>query len=154
MSNNQGGQALAETNYEHINIMEIDPSYKPIPAGMYNLQINKLTPRLVTPNKGKNAGKEVLVLNGSFTVVNEENYSGRKLWQSFWASNPVDLKDLRRIADATGVTQVEGQTLSEYALTFENLNPPAEFKVPVDIEKAWQSEEDVNKIKFNGAQPV
>jgi hypothetical protein len=145
---------MSETNYEHINIMEIDPTMKPFSEGFYTLQITKLTPKLVTPKKGQNAGKEVLVLNGSFTVVNDENFSGRKLWRSFWASNIVDLKDVRRIADATGVTQAEGQTLSEYALTFEQLNPPAEFKAPITVEKAWGSDDDVNVIKFNGAQPV
>jgi len=145
----------AAVEFEHINIMEIDPTFKPINEGFYTLQVNKLTPKTITPSKGKNQGKAVLVLNGSFTVVGDDAFSGRKIWKSFWASNPVDLKDLRRLADATGVTQDAGQTLSEYAQTFETLNPPAEFKVFLATQADYRDPTQmVNEIKFNQAQPV
>lgn len=150
-----GAVPAEAVEFEHINIMEIDPTFKPIDEAFYNLQVNKLTPKVITPKAGKNANKAVLVLNGSFTVVGDENFSGRKLWKSFWASNPVDLKDLRRMADATGVTQSPDQTLSEYAGVFATLNPPAEFRVFVGQEKDYRDpEQTVNIIKFAQAQPV
>ncbi len=141
--------------FEHINIMDIDPTFKPVDEGFYTLQVNKLTPKTITPSKGKNQGKAVLVLNGSFTIVNSDSFSGRKIWKSFWASNQVDLKDLRRLADATGVTQDPGQSLSEYAQTFETLNPPAEFKIFLGTEADYRDPtQQVNVMKFNQAQPV
>ena len=155
MSNqNDAVPALEAVEFEHIIIMQIDPTFKPIDEGFYTLQVNKLTPKTGVAKSGKNSGKPYMFLNGSFTVVNDENFSGRKLWKSFWASNPVDLKDLRRLADATGVVQEAGQTLSEYAAVYETLNPPAQFKVFVGTENDYRdANATVNVIKFAQAQP-
>lgn len=140
--------------FDHINIMEIDPTIKPIDQGFYTLQVNKLTPKTVTPAKGKNQGKACLILSGSFTLVNDANFAGRKFWKTFWTTNPVDLKDLRRLADATGVTQTPDQTLSDYANGFEVLDPPAELKIFIAEEADYRTQEPVNVLKFNQAQPV
>jgi hypothetical protein len=77
------------------------------------------------------------------------------LWKTFWTSNPVDLKDLRRLADATGVVQEAGETISDWGTKFESLNPPAELKVFVGQEKEYNNPEStVNVLKFNQAQPA
>lgn len=143
------------SEFSHINLNEIDPTFQAIDEGFYMLQVNKLTAKVVTPKAGKNAGRQVLVLNGSYTLVNDDQYSGRKFWKSFWTSNPVDLKDLRRQMDATGVVQEEGQSLEEYAATFETLNPPAELRIFIGKEADYRNpEQTVNVLKFAQAQPV
>jgi hypothetical protein len=156
MSEQNGNVALeAPAEFDHINIMDIDPTFKPIDPGFYTLQVNKITPKVTEPKSGKNVGKSLLMLNGSFTVVNHENFAGRKLWKTFWTNNPVDLKDLRRLADATGVTQSPDQTLSEYVKTFEELAPPAEFNIFIGVEADYRDPNTmVNSLKFNQAQPV
>ena len=149
----QDFSAVAE--FDHINLSEIDPTFKPIDVGYYTLQVNALTPKVITPKAGKNAGKSVLALNGSFTVVGDPNFAGRKLWKFFWTSNPVDVKDLRKLQDVTGVTQEAGETLSDWAARFADLNPPAEFKVFVGQEPDYRDPSvQVSVIKMNQAQPV
>jgi hypothetical protein len=87
--------------------------------------------------------------------VNDDQYSGRKLWKPFWTTNPVDLKDLHRQMDATRVVQEEGQTLEDYAATFETLNPPAELKIFIGKEADYRNpEQTVNVLKFAQAQPA
>jgi len=150
--------------YDHINIMEIDPSFKPISEGFYTFQINKAQGSIVTPKAGKNAGNELLVLKFSLTLVGDDQYSGRKFWPSFWANNPVDLRNLRKLAEATAVTQTSGQTLTEYTSGFELLDPPAEFKCLLDppaefkclvqIGKNYKTGEPENVFVWNTTQPV
>lgn len=143
------------SEFSHINIMEIDPTFKPVEEGFYTLQVNSLKSQTVKPQSGKNAGKEVLVLKGSYTIVGDDRYSGRKFWKTFWTTSTYDLKDLRRQADATGVTQEAGQPLEEYAAVFETLVPPAEMKIFVGVEKDFRNpDQDVNVLKFTQAQPT
>lgn len=139
--------------FEHIQLQDIDPTFKPVDAGMYTLQVNSIKGRQVEIKNGKNAGKTATVLKGSFTIVGDPNFSGRKLWHDFWSTNRTSLVELRKVMDATGVEQQQGETLSEYGTRFGELNPPAEFKVYVAVEPDYRDASvNVNVIKFRQAQ--
>jgi hypothetical protein len=47
---------------------------------------------------------------------------------------------------ATGVVQEEGQTLEDYAATFETLNPPAELKIFIGKEADYRNPEQTVKV--------
>ena len=47
------------TEFSHINLNEIDPTFQAIDEGFYTLQVNKLTAKVVTPKAGKNANRRV-----------------------------------------------------------------------------------------------
>jgi hypothetical protein len=116
--------------FEHINLNQIDPGYKPIDENVYNYEVQSLKPTYVKINKPTSpyAGQEVLVLKGSFTVVDDDNFSGKKVWYDFWTTNKYNLIELRKLKDATGVEQLDNQSLVEWANSFATLNPSAKFQ--------------------------
>lgn len=138
--------------YEHINLNEVDTSIKAIEPNVYTLEVNKLDPvyRTIKNPASVFAGQTVLVLRGSFTIVDDDNFSGRKVWQDFWTNFDGAKKDLKRILTATGVEQPEGMSLTDWAAQFANLNPPARFKAPITKEANKQDPTagPVNRINF------
>lgn len=138
--------------FDYIQLQDIDPTFKPVDAGMYTLQVNSIKAQVVEPKTGKSAGTTKLLLKGSFTIVNDPNFSGRKLWHTFWMDNQFNKVELRKLMDATGEEQGQGQPITEWATKFGELNPPAEIKVYVAVEKDWKDKvTDVNVIKFRQA---
>jgi hypothetical protein len=136
---------------------EIDITMKAVDASVYTLEINKLEPiyRTVKNPNSTLAGQSCLVLKGSFTIVEDEKFSGRKLWQDFWTPFEGAKKDLKRILMATGVAQAEGQDLPDWANSFATLNPPARFQAPVskEADKRDPTGDPVNRINFYQAKP-
>lgn len=140
--------------FDHINLNTIDPGFKPVDENVYNFEVNSIKPQYVKINKPDSpyVGKEVLVLKGSFTIVDDPQYSGRKVWYDFWTTNRYNLLEMRKLQDATGVAQPEGQTLSEWASGFGTLNPPAKFQCFTTKEDSPRGERNV--IKFVQARSV
>lgn len=145
----------APCEFDYINLNDVDTTFQPVETNVYTLELNKLTPTIVTPQKGNFAGQQVLVLKGSYTIVDDEKNSGRKLFNDFWMNREINKKLLRKQADAIGVHQVEGQTLSDYAAQFETLSPSARFQVQVVKRPDFNDPNTpVNEIKFFTAKPV
>lgn len=138
-----------EFAFEHINLNQIDPGFKPVPENVYNLEVNSIKPSYVKVTKpgSKYEGQTVLVLKGSFTIVDDAEYSGRKLWSDFWATNNYNLIELKKLSEATGVIQGEGQTLPEFVEQFATMNPPAKFQCFVTKEDDYKGTPR-NVVKF------
>lgn len=149
---------VAPETFDHIRLDEIDDSRKPLDANVYTLEISKLDPvyKEVKNPTSEYFGQQILVMKGSFTVVDDPKYSGRKLWQDFWTAFKVPLIFLKKISAGTGMAQAEGQTLSDWASQFATLNPPARFQVQVDLvpDKRDPDGPPVNEIKFFTVRPV
>jgi hypothetical protein len=139
-------------SYEHINLNDVDISMKTVEPNVYTLEINKLEPvyRTVKSPTSPLVGQSCLVLRGSFTIVDDENFSNRKLWQDFWTPFDGAKKDLKRILLATAVQQEPGQDLSDWANQFATLNPAARFQAPVtkEADKRDPNGPAVNRINF------
>lgn len=122
--------------FAHVNLNDIDDGRKPIPENVYTFEINKLTP---TYKKIKNPsseffGQDVLVLDGSYTIVDDPNYSGRKVWESFYTVFKFALVNLKKQMQATAVLQQPAESLEDYASQFATLNPPARFQAMLRCE--------------------
>ncbi len=157
MTDNAYAPATPFEGFEHINLADIDDSAKPIDENVYTLEVNKLEPQYIKINKASSpfCGQEILVLKGSYTVVDDEKYSGRKLWQDFWTNQDYALKSLKKQMNATGVLQTPGETLSDYARQFALLNPPARFQAKVTKgPKFGDPDTTVNSINLFSARPV
>lgn len=145
-------------SFEHINLNEVDTSMKPVETNVYTLEINKLEPKYLKINKEGSPfqGQDVLVLKGSYTIVEDEKYSGRKLWSDFWTCFEGGKKSLRKQMDATGVVQGTNESLIDYAKQFETLSPAARFLVSVTkvVDKRDPEGGEVNQINFFTARPV
>jgi len=119
--------------FSHINLSEVDDTIKAVDEGVYTFEINKLEPKYVKITKpgSEYEGQEVLVLKGSYTIVDDEKYSGRKIWQDFFTPFKGAQIGLKRQMNATGVVQAAGEDLIQYAQQFATLNPPARFQAPL-----------------------
>lgn len=144
--------------FTHLNLNEVDDSIKPIEPGVYTLEINKLEPvyRTISKPDSPFCGQSVLVLKGSYTIVDDESYSGRKLWHDFWTPFKGAQIGLKRQMNATGVVQTDGESLEEYAKQFATLNPPARFQAPVtkEADRRDPTAPPVNEINFFNAKAV
>ena len=120
-------------DFDHIRLSDVDDSRSALPQDYYTLEINKLEPVKVTINKegSEFKGQSVTVLKGSFTVVDSDKYSSRKVWTDFWTPYKAGQVGLSKIEKSTGVNQGNGQTIPEWASQFETLNPPARIQALV-----------------------
>jgi hypothetical protein len=119
-----------ESEFDYFQLSEVDPTFKPLEVGPRTLQLLKLEPKIIEPKKGKHQGEKVLVLNGSFLVINDETYSGRRLYNTFWLTNSFDQKSLRRLSDGVGIPQEPGEGIKDWAVRMSQSQPT--FKVFVD----------------------
>jgi hypothetical protein len=146
-------------NFEYFNLNDIDPTFHAIETGIYGFRVNKMEYKTVVPKSGKNQGVEVPLIQGNFTVINHDQFSGRRLRHTFWLTNTFDQKSLRRLMDATGILQEPGEPLSAYVERFSAAEPPAEFKTYVV--KVTKEEDPLtgkpgedNEMKWNNVQPI
>lgn len=157
ISNVANAQTLGLESFEHINLNDVDDSRKALPENVYTLEVNKLdlVYRKVSNPSSEYAGQELPVLKGSYTVTDDPEYSGRKLWQDFWVVYKVPQIFLKKQMQATGVIQADGESLGDYAAQFASLNPPARFQVQVKQIDDRRNPEGpkVNEIAFFTARP-
>ena len=114
--------------FEFVNLNEIDPSQKNLPEGVYTFQIVKSAFVRKEATKDKPA---YAVVKLQFAVVDHPELAGRRMFGDFYM-NDFNLKNLRRIMDATGVSQEPGEPLTGWVERLGQLQPT--FKVPV-VEK-------------------
>jgi hypothetical protein len=143
--------------FQYFNVMDVDPTFKPIEPGAYTLQLAKIGAQVKTPQSGKMAGQETLMINATFIVVDDPTYSGRRLFNTFWIHNPFDQKILRKIADRTGVTQAPGESLTDWLAKLTQIQPRIKAPVTVQTENAYPPSQnpdgtpvtqEVNKVDF------
>lgn len=115
-------------SFDYVFLGDVDLSYKPIPAAVYTLQVVKFAAQEFTYKKGEKAGTTGSLLKFQFAVTDHEEYSGRRLFSSFFP-NDFDLRSLRRLQDATGVLQEQNEPISEWATRLAEIKPT--FKIPV-----------------------
>jgi hypothetical protein len=114
---------------------EVSDAYESLPTSTYTLEVIKMTLKTVTPKSGPNANKPTHIIQASFLVADDPTYSGRRLEKSFWLDQGptgLDARQLKVLARVTGVSQPAGVTLSEWASRYEELVPPARFRVPIE----------------------
>ena len=142
------------STFAHYNLNDVDPEagkrkFDAIETDEYTLEINGMTQKTITPKTGKRAGVETEVVEGSFTVVDNAQYGGRKLWHTFWPGT-ASVGQLQRLSRMTGLPQEPGQTIYEWLQRFGELNPPAKFKVTVAKKAPYNNPDGdpVNEINF------
>lgn len=71
-------------------------------------------------------------------MVDNDTYSGRRLWHTFYLSNGFDQKALRKVADATAVTQAPGETFEQWCSAVTSSQPEIKVKINIqpDIDRA------------------
>ena len=143
------------SEFDYFNFQDVDPTFKPIPKGMRQLRLTKFAAIPCQPKSGKMEGKDTYRLPATFVIVNDPDFSGRRLTQTFWVHNVVDQKNIRRLADGVGIAQDAGEAVTDYARRIAEAQP--EFRVFVDesVDKDQSGTEvPVNKISWSTIQPA
>jgi hypothetical protein len=141
-------------DFDHIRLSDVDDSRAPLEQDVYTLEVNKLDPITRTINKegSEFQGQTVPVLQGSFTVVDHDKYASRKVWGDLWLCFKAGVVGAKKIQQATGVQQADGQSISDWASQFAALNPPA--RIQVLVEKLGPEAAKPNRINFYTVKPV
>lgn len=146
------------SNFEHFNLKDVDPTFKPVDPKVYSFRVNRFEYKIIVPGKGARAGQETPLVNVGLTIINDDTYSGRRLQDAFWVLNPFDQKKLRKLADAVGLMQEPDEPFEEYCKRFSSQNPPVEFKTYVGLKDIGKNEKDEtvydNKIAWNQVLPI
>lgn len=145
---------MSDFDFDHIRLSEVDDSQKAIDQDVYTVEVNSLTPTTRTINKegSEFQGRTVPVLQGSFTIVDNDKFASRKVWGDLWMCYKAGVVGAKKIQNATGVLQAEGQAISEWASQFATLNPPA--RIQVLVEKLGPEAAKPNRINFYSVKPV
>jgi hypothetical protein len=94
-----------------------------------------MTPKVVTPKGGPNAGRPTPIIDASFMIADNPEWKGRRIAKAFWLDHGptgLDAKQLKKLAMVTGVQQEGAETFADWAKKFEGLIPPARFRCYVE----------------------
>lgn len=142
-----------------MNLSEIDSEqgkrkFEAVDTADYTLQVDSLVRTKMTPRSGKQAGTEIEVVKGSFTMVDNPQYGHRKFWNTFWP-NATNLKMLYCMGRACGLPKTEEEHVNDWIDQFAKLDPPARFTVTVEKKAPFKNPEGdpINEIKFFTSRP-
>lgn len=139
------GQLSAQesTGFEYVDLKEVDPNFKTVADGFYTLKVIKAFLKEFTYGPAaKKAGQTGQVAKFQFAITDDSSPErGRRVFASFF-SDARGLGNMRRIMDATGVVQDDGEDIASW---LEKLvQQGADFKTRVGI---------VPAIDFKTRQP-
>lgn len=141
---------MSETNqafeFEYVNLNEIDPTLKPVPAASYKQRLVKTS---VINGIGKNSGKPYTRFEVQTQIIDHPQQGGRAVFGSLFPSGQKEMRFLRRLMDATGVVQSEGEPLGEWFGRLATDKP--EFQGVVGVESYTTStgeSKEKNTIDF------
>src|SRR5258708_2621337 len=102
----QGMSTAVDLNeFDYPDLRTVDPNYTAIEEDVYELKVIKAS---LGKTSGAN-GKDVKPFaNFQIAVTNHGKHSGRRIFHTFWNildAGSRDMKDLRKLADVTGVQQ-------------------------------------------------
>ncbi len=146
--------AVIEANtFDHVNLAEIDPSQQSIPEGNYTFEIAQAAVKTFEYKNGKNKGTEGQRIAMTTIIVNDEKFSGRRLFPSLFFSEAV-LKQLRLLMDATGVQQGDStfdQWLVDLVEQKATFTAPVTMKEGKDAQGNARMEPQINFWKLSPA---
>jgi hypothetical protein len=119
---------MSDYSFEYTHLADVDPSFTKLAPRVYKLQVAKVEAKPF--DKTAEGGKKGTRLGFTFVVVDDEEFAGRKLFESFF-ENEFAFKTFRRISDATGVQQEPGQSIVDWATSLGTIQPT--FRVPVQL---------------------
>ena len=105
--------AQESQGFEYVDLKEVDPNFQAVPDGFYNLKVIKAFIKEFTYGPtAKKAGQTGQIAKFQFAVIDEGSPArGRRLFDGFFA-DARGLADMRRIMDASGVLQDDGESLA------------------------------------------
>lgn len=124
-----------ETSFDHVDLKNVDPNFTPVPMGEYTLQVVKaerkeFVYKKANPVSGTKPGDTGNYISMSFAITDDDNFSGRRIFSTLFSGEGT-FRNLRRLMDATGVIQEDGEGLIEWVERLGAAN--AVFKATVEV---------------------
>lgn len=104
---------MSELTFEHINLNQVDPNASSVPDGPYNFQVAGIYPKTYTVKSGENVGSTGNYVSVRFAITGDDRYTGRSTFETFFP-NKASAVMFRKIMDATGIVQGDGQSIEEW----------------------------------------
>lgn len=109
----------------NVNLSDFDFS-KALPADTYTLAFTRAEEKTYEKD-----GEQRTRLEVRLTVVDDPNFAGRILFETFFPSTGT-MKVLSKVQSVLGIPQESGETVSQWLERIANQQPPVTFSVPVD----------------------
>lgn len=117
-------------NFEYVFLGDVDPTFKPIDAGPYNLRVIKAFIKPFKYSKGARAGETGEQIKLQLAVTDHPQYSGRRVFATLFP-NDFSLRALRRLQDNTGVVQEGNEPIADWLARLASEG--AVFNVQVNV---------------------
>jgi hypothetical protein len=153
--------------FSYVDLNEVDPSFKPLPTDFYTLKVLRAELKSFAykqTTKSHNAGDTGEYIKFQLAVTNHPEFAGRRLFESVFFGRR-ELRGMRLLMDATGVSQVPGTAIDEWLKSLTEIQP--EFKVKVDcvpdlnrdgsvrsVDPKTGKPQDINVVKWTEVIPV
>ena len=134
-------------DFVYVNLQDIDPNFSTLPSNNYTLQVQKAELKEFTYRNGSKAGTQGTRVAFQFVVVDDADYSGRKVYESMFPST-FSFKALRRLADATGTPQDAGEPLADWLTKLAN--EQVKFNIFVDQVEDLDKDGNARSTDFKG----
>jgi hypothetical protein len=147
--------------FEYTALAAVDPNFTPVPQAVYTLEIVSAGPKAFTYSsdskpEAKNShqkGDTGKLYNMKLVITEDDTYSGKNVFASFFPSE-FTMKQFRRVMDATGIAQKDGQSISEWLTAFTTLSPRARFRTLVEIKEDGYKGNPENIVNFKEVLPA
>lgn len=151
---NEPAAAGGPDEFEYINLSAVDPTAKPIPEGFYAGRVTGAAAKDFITKSGKNIGKPGRRYEFKFQITEDGPARGRVVFDSLFHGEGA-LRAMRRLMDASGVPQDDGEPLSEYLTRLAKEQPEVKYKITVKSElDRDQQPVDRNRVDFYSASVV
>lgn len=142
------------TDFEYLNLADVNPEIQPIPEGEYTFRIisaerNTFTYKTDNPKKGISAGDASSYIKFGLAIVDDAEWAGRRVYQTLFPDNNTP-RYLRLIMDATGVAQDAGTTLDEWLASL--VTERATFTAPTFNKMNTKTEKVEVNVRFSNAK--
>lgn len=105
---------MSDLNFDHVNLNTVDPNASSVPDGPYTFQVAGIYPKEYAVKKdGVPTNETGKYLSVRFAITNNDRYAGRSCFETFFPNKGSQIQ-FRKIMDATGVIQEDGQPIEDW----------------------------------------
>ena len=131
------------STFEHVNLNEVDPASAPFVSAAYTLQLMDVEKKAyVSGPDTKNPGVAGEYIQLVFAIAESPDFSGRRIYETMFPGNGTN-KRLRRMADASGFSQDDGQSVFEFLVSMKDQQ--ARFVAPISEVERLNKKTNVTK---------
>lgn len=142
------------TDFDYLNLADINPEIAPVPEGSYNFRVVKAekssyTAKKDDPKTGVVAGDEMPLIQLRLAVMDDPEYTGRIMFESLFP-NSETFRCLRLIQDASGVIQTGN--ITDWLTDLVNSQATFNAFVKAGVDK--RSGKPNSRVRFGTVKPV